>query len=100
MEKFSCPNCKTKVSFKELFVFKRDHQTLCKKCNTTLKPRNIKSFNFGVIIGIVVSGVHAQLYLHFKKDIFGALTICACLGVISILLIALYTYKTTEFEEV
>ena len=100
MEKFSCPNCKTKVSLKELFVFKRDHQTICKKCHTTLKHRNIKSFNFGAIIGFVVSGVPAQIYLHITNDITGALTIGACLGILSIMSMALYTYKTTEFEEV
>lgn len=100
MEKFSCPNCKAKISFKELFVFKRDHQTICEKCNTTLKPRNIKSFNFGAIIGFVVSGVPAQIYLHITNDIIGAMTLAACLGILSIMSMALYTYKTTEFEEV
>ena len=53
MEKFKCPNCKNKIPFNEVFQFKKGHQTICSNCNTSLRPKKVKSWNWGFFIGFL-----------------------------------------------
>ena len=100
MENFKCSNCNNKIPFKEVFQFKKGHQTICNNCNTTLRPKKVTSWNWGFFIGLLAVVVPAKLYLNDHKNFFIAASIGIVFGTIAILLIAFYTYKTTEFEEV
>jgi CXXC-20-CXXC protein len=100
MNNFKCPNCNNKIPFNEVFQFKKGHQTVCNHCNTTLKPKKIKSWNWGFLIGFLAVVIPAKLYLNYHKNFLIAASIGIVFGAIAILLIAYYTYKTTEFEEV
>ncbi len=99
MEKFTCPNCKQKISFKEAFAFKRNRDFFCEKCSARLKPKYMKSFNFGVIIGFISVVLPAQFFLFFERNLLCALAIGVCTGTLAFLSIVYHTYKTTEFKE-
>lgn len=100
MKKFKCSKCKNSIPFKEVFKLKRNHQTICYSCNSLLRPKKTKSWNWGFFIGFLAVIVPAKIYLNFDKNIFIAVSIGIFFGIISILSIALYVYTTTEFEEV
>jgi len=99
MKNFSYPNCKSPISIKELFQFKKNHQTVCNNCKTILKPKNIKSWNWGFVVGFLAVTIHAQIILYFYDNFFIAAVISICFGSIAILFVALHTYLTAEFEE-
>lgn len=99
MEKFICVNCKKKVPFKEIFKFKKGQQTICPNCFTVLKPKNIKSWNWGFAIGFAAFVVPYKMYLKYHNNFFVAASVGTLFAVIAVFIIALYTYKTVEFEE-
>ncbi len=98
MEKFICPNCRTKVSYKELFIFKKNHQTICKKCYANLKPQKTLSFNTTFIMGLIVTVVPGYILMSYNLPVWIIFGIPFMLAILTILGVALYTYKTTEFE--
>ena len=98
-KKFSCPRCKAKVSFKELFNFKKGHITKCSNCGAELIPKNVKSFNFGFFIGFPSVVIPAYTILLLYKNLFFAVLVGIVTGAIAILGVAYYTYLTTEFKE-
>ncbi|MBK8945315.1 MAG: hypothetical protein IPM32_08610 [Ignavibacteriae bacterium] len=99
MKNFSCPNCKSPISIKEIFRFRKNHQTNCNNCKTILKPKNIKSWNWGFGIGLLSVVIPATIILHFYDNFLIAAIISICSAVIAISLVALYTYLSVEFEK-
>ena len=99
MENFTCPICGNKIPFNEVFKFKKDHQTKCFQCNTNLKPKNVKSWNWGFFMGFLAVIIPARIFFIYHKNFFIGASIGIVCGMIAIFLIAYYTYKTTDFEK-
>lgn len=99
MNKFKCPKCDRPIPIKELFNFNKKHQTVCNNCKITMKPKNIKSWNWGFIIGFATFVIPAKISLLYNDNYLMAAIIGFAGGTIGIISVALYTYLTTEFEE-
>lgn len=97
--KFSCPKCKTKVPFMEVFKFKTSHVTTCSHCDLGIVPKNIKSWNFGFFVGFVSVVIPAFLILRYYNNFPLAMLIGVGTGLLGIFSMALYTYIRTEFKE-
>lgn len=100
MKNFKCPKCKNSISLKELFCFKRNHQTICSNCKAILSPKKIKSFNWGFGIGFSAVVIPAQIVLFYFNDFLMAAYVGLLGSIIGILFVSLYTYLTTAFEEI
>ena len=97
MTNFRCPNCEAKIPFKELFQFKKNHKTECNNCGTVLVPKKPKSWNWGFFFGFVSFIIPAKIVLHFHDSFLIAALVGGFFAIITILIIALYTYSTAEF---
>ncbi|MBK7104146.1 MAG: hypothetical protein IPH62_02545 [Ignavibacteriae bacterium] len=64
-----------------------------------MKPKNIKSWNWGFGIGFLSVVIPATIILHFYDNFLIAALLSICFGSIAVLFVVLHTYLTTEFEE-
>ena len=100
MGKFRCPNCGSKIPMKELLNFKKSHQTKCERCQANLKPKKIKSWNFGFGLGFLAVAVPVKIYWYYNRDFLVGMFLGLFCGILFITLFILYLYKVTEFEEI
>lgn len=98
-EKFSCPNCKSKLPFAYVFKIANGHEFECPSCSTLLKPLNSKTWTWGAIIGFIGVVIPAQLYLYLHDNIVIALLIGVVTGATSVFAVALYVYLKTYLSK-
>lgn len=96
---FLCPICKSKIPTKELFSFSKEHITKCSNCGAELKPKNIKSWNFGFFIGLMGVLIPAYLVVFIFDNFPLGILVGLISGIISVLGVAFYVKKNTIFEK-
>ena len=97
---FSCPKCGQKISIKELFNFKKGHETICPRCNEYLMPEKSKSWNWGFFIGFISVIIPGKICLYFFDSFILLMLTGLLIGSIAIICIAYFVYKTTIFKSV
>ena len=95
---FICPICNSKISWKELLVFNRNHITECQHCKTKLTPDNKKSFQWGFAFGFLGAVLPMKIYLYYFDNFINAFLFGILGAVISFAIIFIYIYKTTIRE--
>ena len=79
------PKFKTKVPFMEVIKFKTNHVTICSSCGLGIVPKNIKSWNFGFLVGFVSVVIPAFLILRYYNNFPFAMIVGIMTGSIGIL---------------
>lgn len=97
--KFTCPVCSNKLPFREVFRFNKGHVLQCPDCDSKLRPANVKSWNFGFVIGFLGFVVPAELVRYHWDSVMLAALIGVTTGGFAILTVALFTYLNTDFIE-
>jgi len=97
-KKFTCPVCDTKITWKELFIFKKNHVTFCTKCKSHLKPKNPKSFQWGFALGFLGCIIPGYISIYIYHD-FRSLLVGLISSILSIIIVVVYLFLTIEFIE-
>lgn len=95
---FRCPNCQSKVPFREVFTFKKDHITWCRYCKNALAPKNPRSWNFGFFIGSLGVTIPALIALRSHHNFLIAAMLGILSGTLVVFAVAIIVYLTTEFR--
>ncbi|CAM3861001.1 hypothetical protein AQAU111925_10065 [Aquirufa aurantiipilula] len=95
---FTCDNCHNKISFWETFKTNKNSKTICNFCNTELHPIKTISFNWSFFIGFISTVIPAEIVLKYYNSVPIAFFVALCGGILSVLGIAFYTYKSTELK--
>jgi hypothetical protein len=95
---FSCDRCQEKVPLRELFKLNKNSITICKSCNATLYPDKTTPFNWAFFIGFASTVIPAEICYNITNSILYMFSVAAIGGLLAVLGITIYTYKTTEFR--
>jgi len=98
LQPFTCPCCGLTVSYKEIFIFKKDHITICKSCSSPLEPANGKSFQWGFFIGVLGFLIPAETIKYIYNSSILAFLCGVIGGILTFLLGVLYIRKRTFFK--
>lgn len=98
MKHFTCPSCTNKISKKELFVFTKGHITVCQICGCKLKPKKTKSWNWGFFFGFLGVIIPGYIVIIIYNNYELAFIISIITGILAILYVAYYMYKSAFFE--
>jgi hypothetical protein len=94
---FSCPKCYHKISYLELFAFRKDELT-CRNCQSKLSPVKSKKFNVGFGLGFIVFIITAETIKFYGYGFSYSLLGGLVLGCLFVIVFSYYIYKETYFK--